>query len=84
MANGSTGSGTGQRSAAGVAEDTVAFAKQSYHEKQNVILNCFVKDRNIVRDITNGKFLETVDLKMLPEEISHAVLDEAVDIHMIR
>ncbi|XP_030758554.1 uncharacterized protein LOC115884198 isoform X1 [Sitophilus oryzae] len=41
---------------------TVAFAKQSYHEKQNVILDCFVKDRNIVRDITNGKFLETVDL----------------------
>lgn len=64
--------------------NTVAFAKQSHHEKQNVILNFFVKDRSIVKDIINGKFLENLDLKTIPEEISYAVLDEAVDIHMIR
>ncbi|KAG5897592.1 hypothetical protein JTB14_019540 [Gonioctena quinquepunctata] len=63
---------------------TVAFAKKSHHEKQNVILNFFVEDGNIVEDIINGKFLENSDLKMLPEKISHAVLDEVIDIHMIR
>ncbi|KAG5875020.1 hypothetical protein JTB14_004904 [Gonioctena quinquepunctata] len=64
--------------------NTVAFAKKSHHEKHNVILNFFVKDSNIVKNIINGIFLENFDLKMLPEEISHAVLDEAIDIHMIR
>ncbi|KAG5884988.1 hypothetical protein JTB14_028188 [Gonioctena quinquepunctata] len=64
--------------------NTVAFAKKSHHEKQNVILNSFVEDSNIVKDIINRKFLETFYLEMLPEEISHAVLDGAIDIHMIR
>nr|CAI5848570.1 unnamed protein product [Callosobruchus analis] len=35
-------------------------------------------------NVRNGKFLEVSDLITLPEEISHAVLDEAVDIYMIR
>nr|CAI5854525.1 unnamed protein product [Callosobruchus analis] len=31
----------------------------------------------------NGKLLEVPDLRTLPEEISHALLDEAVDMYMI-
>nr|CAI5830888.1 unnamed protein product [Callosobruchus analis] len=52
------------------------------NEGRKNFLNNLKKDGNIVKDVMNGKFLEILELRMLPEEISHAVLDEAVDLYI--
>ncbi|KAB0791225.1 hypothetical protein PPYR_03025 [Photinus pyralis] len=44
----------------------LSFSKKSYQEKQDLILNFFVQNGDIVKDIKNGKILEDLDLKSFP------------------